>query len=87
MQASTRRCCRGVEVLFVLLSDTVQIERVEHAETDEADPRKTLYDLATRRGLILIGEDLANAAFDAPCSPPKSRSRWPIYSAAASTMA
>src|SRR5262245_59565207 len=34
------------------------------------DYGRTRYDLATRRGLILIGEDVVNAAYDAPVDFP-----------------
>ena len=38
------------------------------------DYGRTIHDLATRRGLILIGEDMVNAAFDAPVDfPPKEQ--------------
>jgi replicative DNA helicase len=38
------------------------------------DYGRTIYDLATRRQLILIGEDMVNAAFDAPVDfPPKEQ--------------
>ena len=38
------------------------------------DYGRTIYDLATRRQLILIGEDMVNAAYDAPVDfPPKEQ--------------
>src|SRR5262245_39969182 len=38
------------------------------------DYGRTIHDLATRRALILIGEDLVNAAFDSPVDfPPKEQ--------------
>src|SRR5215468_808206 len=38
------------------------------------DYAQTVYDLATRRQLILIGEDMVNAAYDAPVDfPPKEQ--------------
>ena len=38
------------------------------------DYGRTIHDLATRRGLILIGEDVVNAAYDAPIDfPPKEQ--------------
>jgi replicative DNA helicase len=38
------------------------------------DYGRTIYDLATRRQLILIGEDIVNAAYDAPVDfPPKEQ--------------
>ncbi len=38
------------------------------------DYGRSIYDLALRRSLILIGEDMVNVAFDAPVdSPPKSQ--------------
>ena len=38
------------------------------------DYGRTVYDLATRRGLIVIGEDMVNAAYDAPVDfPPKEQ--------------
>jgi len=38
------------------------------------DYGRTVHDLATRRGLILIGEDMANAAYDSPVDfPPKEQ--------------
>src|SRR5499427_8058765 len=38
------------------------------------DYGRTIHDLATRRGLIVIGEDVANAAYDAPVDfPPKEQ--------------
>ena len=42
------------------------------------DYGRTIHDLATRRGLIVIGEDVVNAAYDSPVDfPPRSRSRRP----------
>jgi replicative DNA helicase len=50
------------------------------------DYGRTIHDLATRRGLILIGEDVVNAAYDSPVDfPPKEQIeeaetrllRWP----------
>src|SRR4029453_16225241 len=38
------------------------------------DYGRTVHDLATRRGLILIGEDVVNAAYDSPVDfPPKEQ--------------
>src|SRR6185295_60760 len=38
------------------------------------DYGRTIHDLATRRGLILIGEDVVNAAYDSPVDfPPKEQ--------------
>ena len=38
------------------------------------DYGRTVYDLATRRQLILIGEDVVNAAYDSPVDfPPKEQ--------------
>lgn len=36
------------------------------------DYGKTIYDLATRRNLITIGEDMVNIAYDAPIDMPPS---------------
>ena len=39
-----------------------------------ATTRSTVYDLAIRRHLILIGEDMVNAAYDSPVDfPPKEQ--------------
>ena len=38
------------------------------------DYGRTVHDLATRRGLIVIGEDVVNAAYDSPVDfPPKEQ--------------
>ena len=43
-----------------------------------AEYGRTIHDLATRRTLILIGEDMVNTAYDSPVDmPPKPRSRKP----------
>ncbi len=42
------------------------------------DYGRSIYDLATRRSLITIGEDMVNIAYDAPVDmPPPARSRMP----------
>ena len=43
-----------------------------------ADYGRAIYDLATRRALITVGEDMVNIAYDAPVDmSPQSRSRTP----------
>jgi hypothetical protein len=43
-----------------------------------ADYGRAIYDLATRRALITVGEDMVNIAYDAPVDmAPRSRSRTP----------
>jgi replicative DNA helicase len=51
-------------------------ELAAHATTiiNARDYGRTVYDLATRRQLILIGEDMVNAAYDSPVDfPPKEQ--------------
>ena len=68
----------GITVPQYLARLAAQATAIINAE----DYGRTVYDLATRRDLILIGEDIVNGAYDAPVdvSPRASRSRRPSAS-------